>query len=138
MSPHRYLAEIYFELQKYPEYLTKATEAARLSQDEVELAILEAGAKGFRNGGPEMMLQSTLQEQKKYYAEGRISAYRLAQTYSLLGRQHEAIAYLRIAHDRRDSALSGLLVDFSIMKLHDDPAYRELVSQLGLPPRQGS
>jgi tetratricopeptide (TPR) repeat protein len=138
ISPHRYLAAIYFELQRYPEYLAQASESARLSKDEVELGILEAGAKGFHSGGSQMMLESILREQKKYYAEGRMSAYRLAQTSSMLGRQREAIAYLRIAHDRRDSALSGLLVDFSILKLHDDPAYRELVSQLGLPPVQGS
>jgi tetratricopeptide (TPR) repeat protein len=138
ISPHRYLAAIYFELQRYPEYLAQASETARLSKDELELAILEDGAKGFRSGGSQMMLESMLRDQTKYYAVGRISAYRLAQTYSLLGRQHDAIAYLRIAHDRRDSALSGLLVDFTILKLHNDPAYRELVSQLGLPPRPGS
>ena len=138
MSPHRYLADIYLVLHRYPEYLAQATEAARLSKDEVELAILEAGAKGFHSGGPQMMLDSMLGEQKKYYAEGRMSAYRLAETCSLLGRQHEAIGYLRIAHDRRDSALSGLLVDFPMLKLHNDPSYRELISQIGLPPLQGS
>ena len=58
------------------------------------------------------MLEAILREQKKYYAEGRISAFTLAQTCSLLGRQSEAIAYLPIAHDRRDAALSGLLIDF--------------------------
>ena len=130
MSPHRYLAEIYFELHRYPEYLTQATEAARLSKNEVELAILTDGAKAFRSGGSEMMMESILRAQKRFYSEGRVSAYRLARTYSLLGHQPEAIAYLRIAHDRRDSALSGLLVDFPLLKLHDDPSYRELIAQV--------
>ena len=138
LSPHRYLAEIYFELQRYPEYLTQATDAARLSKDEVGLALLDAEAKAFRSGGSQMMFETMLRGQKRYYAEGRMSAYRLAQTCSLLGRQHEAITYLRIAHDRRDAKLSGLLIDFPLLKLHDDPSYRELVSQLGLPPLQGS
>jgi hypothetical protein len=79
-----------------------------------------------------------LREQKKYYAEGRISAVRLAQTCSMLGLQPEAIAYLRIAQERRDSLLSGILIDAPLMKLRDDPSYRELISQLGLPPVQGS
>ena len=136
MSPHRYLAEIYFELHRYPEYLTQATEAARLSKNEVELAILEDGAKAFRSGGSQMMMESILRDQKGFYAEGRVSAYRLARTYSLLGHQPEAIAYLRVAHDRRESALSGLLVDFPL--LHDDPSYRELIAQVGLPSLKGS
>jgi len=136
-STHRYLAAIYFSEQRYPEYLVEARQAAMLSKNEVELAILDAGAQGYRNAGYESMLEAILREQKKYYAEGQVSAYRLAETYSLLGRQHEAITYLRIAHDRRDSLLSGLLVDFPLMKLHDDPTYRELISQIGLPPLQG-
>jgi len=138
MSPHRYLATIYLDLQRYPEYLAQETIAAKLSKDEDELAILEAGEKGFRSGGPQMMLESILRDQKKYYAEGRMSAYRLAETCSLLGRQRDAIAYLRIAHERRDSALSGLLIDFPLVKLHDDPSYRELISQIGLPQIRGS
>jgi len=138
MSPHRYLAEIYFELHRYPEYLTQATEAARLSKDEVELAILGDGARGFRSGGSQMMLESILRDEKRFYAEGRVSAYRLARTYSSLGHQREAITYLRIALDRRDSGLSGLLLDFPLLKLHDDPSYRELIAQVGLPSPKGS
>ena len=137
-STHRYLAIIYFSEQKYPEYFVEEKQAAVLSKNEVELAILDAGAQGYRTAGYESMLEAILREQKRYYEEGRISAYRLAETYSLLGRQHEAMTYLRIAHDRRDSLLSGLLVDFPLMKLHDDPTYRELISQIGLPPLQGT
>jgi tetratricopeptide (TPR) repeat protein len=133
LSPHRYLAEIYFQQQKYPEYFVEAMKAARLSKDEVDLAILEAGLKGFHSGGPQVMLESILRDQMKYYNEGRISAYRLAQTYSLLGREHEAIEYLHIALDRRDSALSCMSIDYRLSKLHDDPSYHDLISQLGLP-----
>jgi hypothetical protein len=99
---------------------------------------VEDGAKGFRRGGSQMMLESILRDEKRFYAEGRVSAYRLARTYSFLGHQSEAIAYLHIAHDRRDSALSGLLLDFPSLKAHDDPSYRELIAQVGLPSPKGS
>jgi hypothetical protein len=52
--------------------------------------------------------------------------------------QQEAIAYLRIAREHRDSSLYGILIDFPLMKLQDDPSYRDLISQIGLPAHAGS
>jgi len=138
LSPHRYLAAIYFATQKCPECLVEARQTALLSKDDVGLGIVDAAARGYHRGGPHSMLQAILQEQKKDYAEGKVSAYRLAQTYSFLGMQQEAIAYLRIAREHRDPSLCGILIDFPLLKLQGDPSYRDLISQIGLPAQAGS
>ncbi len=133
ISTHRYLALIGLMTGKYNEYLAEARKAAVLSKSDTELGIVEAAAKGLQSGGPRGMLQSTLSQEKTLYAKGAISAYRLAETSSLLGQKQEAMEYLRAAHARHDSSLSKLLVDPELRTLHNDPSYRELLSQLGLP-----
>jgi len=133
LSTHRYLAMIDLNSRNFREYLAEAKKAALLSGSHTELAIVEAGEKGLHAGGPRNMLQAILGEEKKLYSDGRISAYRLAETSALLGDKQGAITYLRAAHDRHDLALAGMLADPPFIPLHGDPSYRDLVSQVGLP-----
>ena len=78
------------------------------------------------------MLESMLSEEKTLYANGRITAFRLAETSSLMGQKQQSMAYLRAAQARHELALSALLVDPFFRVLRDDPSYRELLSQVGL------
>jgi hypothetical protein len=74
-----------------------------------------------------------LAAEKAVYAGGHITAFRLAETSSLMGNRREALSYLQVSHERRESALTELLVDPPFVSLHDDPSYRELIMQVGLP-----
>jgi len=138
LSTHRYLAMVDLMSGDFAGYLAEARKAALLSKNDAELAIAEAGEKGLQAGGSRTMLQAVLTEQKQLYSEGRVSAYRLAETSALLGDKQEALSYLRAARDRHDLALAGILADPPFIALHGDAAYRELVSEVGLPPPVGS
>jgi Tfp pilus assembly protein PilF len=138
LSTHRYLAMIDMMNGDLGEYLAEAKTAALLSKDQTELAIVEAGETGLHAGGQRSMLQAILGEEKKLYSEGRISAYRLAEISALIGHKQEAMTYLRAAYDHHDLALVGLLADPPFILMHGESAYRELVSQVGLPLPIGS
>ena len=132
ISTHRYLALIDLMTGKYDEYVSEAKRAAALSKNDTELAIVDAAAKGLQSGGPRSMLESMLHEEKTVYAKGQLTAFRLAETSSLMGQKQEALEYLRAARARREPALATLLIDPFFKILQEDPAYRELVSQVGL------
>ena len=132
LSTHRYMALIDLMTGKYELYLGEDRKVAVLSKNDAEEAIVEAAAKGFRHGGAVNMLSARLGEERKLFAEGRLSAYRLAETSSLMGQRQEALNYLRVSRERRESALSALLVDPMLVSLHDDPSYRKLITQVGL------
>ena len=138
LSTHRYLAMIDLMSGNLRDYLAEAREAALLSGNETELAIVEAGEKGLRENGPQTTLRAILAEEKKLYSDGRLSAYRLAETSALLGDKQQAITYLRAAHDRHDLALAGMLADPPFIGLRGDSSFRELLSQVGLPLPVGS
>jgi tetratricopeptide (TPR) repeat protein len=138
LSPHRYLTTIYLINGEYAEYLTEAKKTALLSQDATGLAVVRAGEKGLAAGGPHGMLENILQVQKSMYPDGGIAAYSLASTYAQLGQKQEALKYLGIARDRHDTMLMNLRSDPTMSNLHDDPAFRSLVTQIGLPALPGS
>jgi tetratricopeptide (TPR) repeat protein len=133
LSTHRYLALIDLTTGKYEEYLAEARKVAALSKNDTELAIVDAAENGLHTGGPQRMLESMLTVEKVVYAEGRLPAFRLAETSSLLGRRQDALYYLRVSRAQRESALANMLVDPELKSLHDDPSYRELIMQVGLP-----
>jgi tetratricopeptide (TPR) repeat protein len=138
LSTHRYLAIIDLVNQNYSDYLVELRKVGQLSQNQTDLAIVSAGEKALHAGGPRAMLESMFRMQKQLLAEGRIPAYRLAMTCALLGQNEQAFAYLHLARERHESLLSGIVVDPTLVTLRADPAYRELLSEIGLPPPHAS
>ncbi|MFZ0313432.1 MAG: hypothetical protein WAL85_12060 [Candidatus Korobacteraceae bacterium] len=133
-STHKYLSYIYLSKRDYPNYLTEAAEAARLSQDKQELAIVHSAEQGYKTGGEREMLENILQVQKKFYAEGKLSPYFVARTSARLGQEDEALRYLQDSYQKHDSSLLSLRADEALVSLHHDPSFQKLVAQLGLPP----
>jgi serine/threonine-protein kinase len=67
-------------------------------------------------------------------ANGRdILAYQIAEVYAVRGEKDKAFEWLQIAFRQHDTGTLTLLVDPLIRGLRDDPRYKNLVSQLGLP-----
>jgi hypothetical protein len=100
------------------------------------LAIVDAEEKGFARDQRQGMFESMLEEQKKLYAEGHLSAYDLAGTYGFLGNKPKALEYLQRAYDHHESGLMSIRNNLGFEGLHSDPAFRNLVVQVGLPPLQ--
>ena len=129
LSPHLYLAEIYLVGQDYSNYLAESKRVASLRHDPVALAVVNAAEKGFTADGTRGMWQSMLPVQKKFYLQGKLSAYALAQTYSQLGESQEAIKLLHEAYDKRDAAMLYVDGDRAFDALHDDPSFQDLLAR---------
>ncbi len=133
LSPHLYLSNIYVEGKDYPNYFSETRKVAELRHDQAALAIVNGAARGFAEGGAQRMWESMLAVQKKFYLQGALPAYLLAQTYSQLGEKQEALKYLREAYDKRDAAMVFMKGDHSFDGLRDNPSFRELLAQSGQP-----
>lgn len=134
LSPHNYLAVIYLAQGKSREYLAESRKFATLFHDEHSLAIVVAGEKGFARDGSSGMLLAILKEQEAQYANGQIRAYYLAQTSALLGNKKQALDNLQNSYLKRDPDLTRLRIDPLLSSLHDEPSFREMLAQIGLPP----
>lgn len=134
ISPHRYLKFIYLQTSNYPGYLAEARKEAVLMHDSSALAIADATDKAFASGGGKGLLETLSVEQKKLYDRGLLSPFFLATTYSILNNKQEALRYLRIAYDRRVDGVTQIGSDPAFDNLHDEPAFRKLLADVGLPP----
>ena len=134
ISPHRYLKFIYLQTADYPHYLVEARSEAVLMRDSSALAVVAATEKGFATGGGKDLLITLRRQQTKLYERGLLSPYFLAVTCSLQGNKQEALRYLKTAYDRHADGLFQIETDHAFDNLHDEPAFRQLVADVGLPP----
>ncbi len=132
-SPHLYLKGVYLRNCDYPDYISELRKDALLVHDDSALAIATAAEKGFAAGGARGMFEAILQVQKRLYAQNSVPPTALAQTFALLGNNHEALRYLKAAYEQRDSSLLFVKIYFEFNNLHDEPAYRDLLARMNLP-----
>lgn len=133
LSPHLYLSDIYFADKDYADYISESTKVAQLRHDREEMAILKAGESGFASGGAHGMWKSMLPLQRKFYQQGVLPPYPLAQTYSALGEKQEALKYLREAYDKRDADLLFLNNDHAFDGLRGNPSFNDLLARSSQP-----
>ena len=82
------------------------------------------------------MFEGMLAVQKKFYAEQHLPAYELAEAYAWVGNKPEALTYLQIAYQHHEADLAAIRNSPAFAELHSEPAFRNLVVQVGLPPLQ--
>jgi tetratricopeptide (TPR) repeat protein len=136
LSPHNYLALIYFLQGDYRQYLAESRIAATLLHDERRLAIVGASEQGFAGGGSRGMLNAMLKEQQILHENGREAAYDLAATYAALGEKKEALDNLQNSYQKREPEMLSIRIDPWLDDLHDEGRYREILAEIGLPPVQ--
>jgi DNA-binding winged helix-turn-helix (wHTH) protein/Tfp pilus assembly protein PilF len=127
ISPHRYLKGAYFAGNENAEFIAEARQEATLLKDPVGLAIAGAAQQGLATGGRDGMLRSMQAAEKKFYEQGKFSAFALAETSALMGDQQAALTYLQAAVDRHDQDLVALKGDVAFSALHDQPAFRAIL-----------
>ena len=133
---YRYLQTASLLNKDYRAYLEEARKEAQLSHDSQKLAIVEAGEKGFSRGQRQAMFEGMLAVQKKLYAEQHLAAYEMAEAYAWVGNKPEALTYLQIAYQRHEAELAGVRNSPAFEGLHGEPAFRNLVVEIGLSPVQ--
>ena len=136
LSPHNYLAAIYFVQGDCRQYLEESRIAATLLHDERRLAVVGASEKGFASGGPRGMLSAMLKEQQTLHENGREAAYHLAGTYAALGEKKEALDNLESSYQKREPEMLSIRIDPWLDNLHDQARYRDILAKIGLPPVQ--
>jgi DNA-binding winged helix-turn-helix (wHTH) protein/tetratricopeptide (TPR) repeat protein len=134
LSPHRYLRMAYIELGESAAYISETKKEAYLLHDASLLAIADAAEKGFRTRGVDGMLENQLEQQKKAYSNGKLSPFFLAETYSRLRNNREAMKYLEVCYDRHTDETLNIAVDPAFNNLHPIPAFQQLLAKAGLPP----
>jgi hypothetical protein len=107
-----------------------------LTHDAAGIDLVKAVGRGYAAGGAKELLNTLFQAQKKSYERGDLSAYFLAETCALAGKRREAIQYLQESFKKHETAVISIRVDRALLSLHDDPAYKDLVSRVGLAPVQ--
>jgi len=134
VAPHRYLAEVLRRAGNHTSSLAERRKMDLLLHDQADLAITDAAERGLETGGFRGMLESTLSTQEKLYPQGKVSPFALAQTCAQLGRNDDAIRYLREAYDRREvSFLVDLQVDHSFDHLRSQREFQDLQAKLNAP-----
>jgi DNA-binding winged helix-turn-helix (wHTH) protein/Tfp pilus assembly protein PilF len=134
MSAHRYLKFAYMEMRDYPGYLSELKQEAALLQDPPLSAIEEAAEKGFETHGVRGMFRGQAEQQEKAYAQGKLSPFFLAETYSEMGNTEAALKYMQACVDRHSQETVNIAVDPAFNNLHGLPAYRQFLAKVGLPP----
>ncbi len=134
ISPHRYLRFFYLQTGDYRHYLIEAKQEAVLMHDPDSMAAVALTEKSFATGGGRGLLEALLRQQMKTYENGLTSPYYLAVTCSLLGDKQEALRYLKIAYGQHAETMTGMAANHTFDNLHDEPEFRELLAEVGLPP----
>ena len=134
MSPHRYLKRIYLQMGDYPHYLIEARKEALLMHDSSALAVADATEKGFAAGGGKGLLEALRLKEKQLYDRGLFSPYFFAETCAMMGRKQEALRYLQTAYDLHADGVPEMENDHAFDNLHDEPAFRRMLAEIGLPP----
>jgi hypothetical protein len=93
--------------------------------------VTNAAEQGLAARGAKGMLESTLSAQEKLYPQGTVSPFALAQTCAQLGRNNDALRYLREAYDRRElHFLLDLKGDHSFDHVRGQPEFQDLQAKL--------
>jgi tetratricopeptide (TPR) repeat protein len=129
-SPPRYLSGIYLEQRRYEKYFDEAETAARITGDDHALVTLQALRKKYEIGGEQAVLKSELDDRLLSLQRGRGDALAVAESYALLGRNQEAIAYLKKAYERHEYMLISLENWKVFNNLRSEPEFRELMKQI--------
>ncbi len=133
VSIPRYLKNVYFAKSDYPNFLAEWRKEALLVHDAASLALVTDAEKGYAAGGEKGMLERILALQKKLNVKELVSPFDVARTCALLGKQTEALRYLKLAYDRRDPLLIAVKADTAFDSLREDAGYRDLLARIGLP-----
>lgn len=136
-APHRYLANQYFALRQYSDFLIESRKLAELTRDPVLKATTAAASDGFSRDGERGLLERLYTMQLKYRAAGSFDGTHLARTCIRMGKKDEALQLLRADYASHNPEFLIIHADLVLTELKNEPAYQELVKNLRVPTPEG-
>lgn len=125
-TPAYFLRELDFARGDYPAYLADVRRYASITRRPDDMAMAEATAQGWAQGGRTGLLQARSMVLKAAFDRGNEDGFWLGQTLLLLGYPHKALPYFR-ASLNRDFILLLSMADCPWARpLASDPGYAEL------------
>jgi tetratricopeptide (TPR) repeat protein len=132
LSPYKYLAGAYFDRKEYLKSFDQSERAAQIARDQKTIAAIASAKQQFQSAGESAMLQQMLADQIQGFAQGNTKALEVAKTYSLLGQNKEALAYLEKAYQLHEYELITIVGAPAFRNLRPDPQFQDLLHRLGL------
>ncbi len=133
LSPHSYLAQIYFDEKRFGDYLAELKQVSASTGDLVMMRAVAEASTRLATGGPEEMLRGMLHVQEAMLGE-RARYFPVAQTCAMIGDREKALHYLDLAVQHHETPLVALGIDRAFSRLWNDSAFREVVRRVGVEP----
>lgn len=92
-----------------------------------------AGEAALAQGGVAAMAQAMAAVETAWYQRGEALAADVARHHAIGNRTDAAISWLRVALNRHETRLMGILADPAFRPLRDEPRFHALLAALGLP-----
>lgn len=134
-APYFYLADIYYEQGRFPEYLDQTAAAARIAKDEDLDKVARAARRGYTEAGVDGLLRASFAQWELAHAKGKKCAYKLARVATQLGEKHTAIAYLEESLAAREGDILAINIDHAFRDMRQDAKFVELVRRVGYNPQ---
>ncbi len=129
-SPHLYLSRIHYQQGDDAGFVRELEATGRLTGDAAGTAVAEAAARGLKTGGRAGMLRAMLTVRLDQFRHGAAGAYGVAALYAQTGDTTDALAYVKLAIDRREFDVIDLGTDPRFAALRATPGYGEQLARL--------
>lgn len=133
-SPHAILSTLSrIEPQDSARFLFEMRRTAELRHSEEMLQVAAAAESALHSGGDGAMWTSILATEEQLHPGASNRTFIMVEAEAALGRYEAAFADLAQLSQRHDPALMGIIVDPTLLPLHRDKRFGELVASMGLP-----
>ncbi|MGA7522235.1 MAG: tetratricopeptide repeat protein [Acidobacteriaceae bacterium] len=130
LSAPRYLAGLAFTQRDYRTFIDQTRRIGTITHDPQYTDLAAAAERGLSRGGTRGMLEAMRPVQEHYFQTGRTSGYELARTCALLGRQDDAVRYLKATIQARDYIVFGSISDPDFASLRGNAGFEQIRRQL--------
>ena len=129
-TPADFLGALDFATGNYAAYVTDARDYASITRAPNDVALADAVARGWAQGGRTGLLQARARALKVAFDRNADSGYDLGQSLLLLGRSKDALPYFRAALNKHYILLIGMPQCPWAKTLARDPGYAALFAQI--------
>jgi tetratricopeptide (TPR) repeat protein len=130
---HGYLAGIHLAAGDYEDFLAEMKTATELRKDANEGSMLDGATEELRRRGPRAMFRALGEGFAREADEGAAKAMPAAEFLVRAGKPQDALHYLTLACDRRESGFLGFDRSPALESLRGDPRFQALLVRRNTP-----